>query len=55
MQFSFSSKLKRANSGTCDTCVCKLEKGEVCLKRNFVLSEVHRHQGLILACVSVPI
>jgi ferredoxin len=41
--------------GTCGTCVCKLEKGKVRLKRNFVLSETHIQQGLILACVSVPI
>lgn len=42
-------------SGTCGTCVCKLEEGEVRLKRNFVLSETHLQQGLILACVAVPI
>lgn|SRR5690606_3046451 len=41
--------------GTCGTCVCKLEEGEVRLKRNFVLSEAHIQQGLILACVAVPI
>ncbi|WP_413514086.1 2Fe-2S iron-sulfur cluster-binding protein [Myroides odoratus] len=42
-------------SGTCGTCVCKLEEGEVRLKRNFVLSEAHIQQGLILSCVAVPI
>lgn len=42
-------------SGTCGTCVCKLEEGEVRLKKNFVLSETHIQQGLILACVAVPI
>lgn len=42
-------------SGRCGTCVCKLEEGEVRLKRNFVLSEAHIRQGLILTCVSVPI
>lgn len=41
--------------GTCGTGVCKLEEGEVRLKRNFVLSEAHIQQGLILACVAVPI
>src|SRR5690606_27012770 len=41
--------------GTCGTCVCKLQEGEVRLKRNFVLSEAHIQQGLILACVSAPI
>lgn len=41
--------------GTCGTCVCKLEEGEVRLRRNFVLSEVHIQQGLILTCVSAPI
>src|SRR5690606_3581241 len=41
--------------GTCGTCVCKLEEGEVRLRRNFVLSEAHIQQGLILACVSNPI
>lgn len=41
--------------GTCGTCVCKLEEGEVRLKRNFVLSETHLQQGFILACVAVPI
>lgn len=42
-------------SGTCGTCVCKLQEGEVRLKRNLVLSEAHIQQGLILACVSAPI
>lgn len=41
--------------GTCGTCVCKLEEGEVRLRRNFVLSEAHIQQGLILACVAVPV
>ncbi|SFS83210.1 2Fe-2S iron-sulfur cluster-binding protein [Sphingobacterium wenxiniae] len=41
--------------GTCGTCVCKLEEGEVRLKRNFVLSETYIQQGLILTCVAVPI
>lgn len=41
--------------GICGACVCKLEEGEVRLKRNFVLSEAHIQQGLILACVSVPV
>lgn len=41
--------------GTCGTCVCKLEEGKVRLRRNFVLSEAHIQQGLILACVAVPI
>lgn len=40
--------------GNCGTCVCKLEEGRVRLKRNFVLSETHIEQGLILACVAVP-
>ena len=40
---------------TCGTCVCKLEEGEVRLKRNFVLSQAHIEQGLILTCVAVPI
>src|SRR5690606_35238220 len=41
--------------GTCSTGVCKLEESEVRLKRNIVLSEAHIQQGLILACVAVPI
>ena len=41
--------------GMCATCVCKLEEGEVRLKRNFVLSETHLQQGLILACVAAPV
>lgn len=41
--------------GTCGTCVCKLEDGEVRLRRNFVLSEAHIQQGLILTCVAVPV
>ncbi|MEQ7801247.1 2Fe-2S iron-sulfur cluster binding domain-containing protein [Pedobacter sp. ASV1-7] len=41
--------------GNCGTCVCKLEKGEVRLRRNFVLSEAHIKQGLILACVAAPV
>lgn len=42
-------------SGNCGTCVCKLQAGEVRLKRNFVLSETHLQQGLILACVASPV
>lgn len=42
-------------SGTCGTCVCKLEEGEIRLKRNFILSETHLQQGLILTCVAVPL
>lgn len=42
-------------SGKCGTCVCKLQAGEVRLKRNFVLSETHLQQGLILACVAAPV
>lgn len=41
--------------GNCGTCVCKLEEGKVRLKRNFVLSETHLQQGLILTCVAVPV
>lgn len=41
--------------GACGTCICKLEEGEVRLKRNFVLSETHLQQGLILACVAAPV
>lgn len=41
--------------GACGRCVCKLEEGKVRLIRNFVLSEVHIQQGLILACVAVPL
>lgn len=41
--------------GNCGTCVCKLEEGEVRLRRNFVLSEAHIQQGLILACVASPV
>ncbi|MEN5193435.1 2Fe-2S iron-sulfur cluster-binding protein [Sphingobacterium faecium] len=41
--------------GTCGTCVCRLEEGEVRLKRNFVLSQAHIQQGLILTCVAVPV
>lgn len=41
--------------GNCGTCVCKLEDGEVRLRRNFVLSEAHIQQGLILACVASPV
>lgn len=41
--------------GNCGTCVCKLEEGEVRLRRNFVLSEAHIQQGLILTCVAAPI
>lgn len=42
-------------SGNCGTCVCKLETGEVRLRRNFILSDTHLQQGLILACVAAPI
>ncbi|WP_313258314.1 2Fe-2S iron-sulfur cluster binding domain-containing protein [Sphingobacterium sp.] len=42
-------------SGRCGSCTCKLEKGEVRLMRNSVLSETHIQQGLILACVAMPI
>ncbi len=41
--------------GMCGACVCTLEEGEVHLKRNFVLSEAHIRQGLILACVAAPV
>jgi len=41
--------------GNCGTCVCKLEEGEVRLRRNFVLSDAHLQQGLILACVAAPV
>lgn len=41
--------------GNCGTCVCKLEEGEVRLRRNFILSEAHLRQGLILTCVAAPI
>ncbi|MGE8244231.1 MAG: 2Fe-2S iron-sulfur cluster-binding protein [Sphingobacterium sp.] len=41
--------------GNCGTCVCKLEEGEVRLRRNFILSEAHLQQGLILTCVAAPI
>lgn len=41
--------------GNCGTCVCKLEEGEVRLRRNFVLKETHLKAGLILACVAAPI
>jgi len=41
--------------GTCGSCVCKLEEGEVRLKRNFILSQAHLQQGLILPCVAVPL
>lgn len=41
--------------GMCGACVCKLQEGEVRLRRNFVLSEAHIQQGLILTCVAVPI
>lgn len=32
-------------SGRCGSCTCKLEKGEVRLMRNSVLSETHIQQG----------
>lgn len=41
--------------GNCGTCVCKIEEGEVRLRRNFVLSEAHIKRGLILTCVASPI
>jgi len=41
--------------GNCGTCVCKLEQGEVHLRRNFVLQEPHIQRGLILTCVSSPV
>lgn len=41
--------------GSCGSCVCKLEQGEVRLKRNSILSEAHIQKGFILACVAVPI
>jgi len=41
--------------GNCGTCVCKLEEGEVRLRRNFILSEAHLQQGLILTCVAAPV
>lgn len=41
--------------GMCGKCACKLERGEVHLKRNFVLSESHLDQRIILTCVATPV
>jgi len=41
--------------GNCGTCVCKIEEGEVRLRRNFILAEAHLQQGLILTCVAMAI
>lgn len=41
--------------GNCGTCVCKVEEGDVRLRRNFILSETHLSEGLILTCVATPV
>lgn len=37
--------------GSCGTCVCMLNDGEVQLGRNYVLSDAHVRAGVILPCV----
>lgn len=41
--------------GVCGTCVCKVTKGSVQMKKNLALSEEEVKQGLVLSCQSVPL
>ncbi|MDX9704511.1 MAG: 2Fe-2S iron-sulfur cluster-binding protein [Weeksellaceae bacterium] len=40
--------------GICSSCMCKLEKGEVVVGENFILTESDEEEGIILACCSRP-
>ncbi|CAL2104555.1 Phenylacetate-CoA oxygenase/reductase, PaaK subunit [Tenacibaculum sp. 190130A14a] len=41
--------------GVCSSCMCKLNKGEVFMKKNLALSEEDVKEGYILSCQSVPL
>lgn len=41
--------------GVCSSCICKLQEGEVFMKKNLALSEEDIKQGYILSCQSVPL
>ncbi|GFD93142.1 hypothetical protein KUL156_42180 [Alteromonas sp. KUL156] len=39
----------------CSSCMCKLNKGEVFMKKNLTLSEEDVKEGYILSCQSLPL
>ncbi|WP_299104263.1 ferredoxin--NADP reductase [uncultured Tenacibaculum sp.] len=41
--------------GVCSSCMCKLNKGEVFMKKNLALSDADVKDGYILSCQSVPL
>ncbi|MEQ3500040.1 ferredoxin--NADP reductase [Tenacibaculum sp. SSH1-16] len=41
--------------GVCSSCMCKLNKGEVFMKKNLTLSEEDVKEGYILSCQSLPL
>lgn len=41
--------------GVCSSCMCKITKGEVAMKKNLALTEEEVAQGYILSCQSVPL
>lgn len=41
--------------GVCSSCMCKLNKGEVFMKKNLALSDADVKEGYILSCQSVPL
>lgn len=40
--------------GMCSTCKCKVEEGEVVMKKNYALEKRDLDQGYVLSCQSVP-
>ncbi len=40
--------------GMCSTCKCKVEEGEVVMKKNYALEKDDLEQGYVLSCQSVP-
>lgn len=41
--------------GVCSSCMCKITKGEVAMKKNLALTEKEVESGYILSCQSVPL
>lgn len=40
--------------GMCSTCKCKVEEGQVVMKKNYALEKEDLEQGYVLSCQSVP-
>lgn len=41
--------------GVCSSCLCKLKKGKVVMKKNLALSDSEVEKGYILSCQSIPV